>query len=127
MVSKPAISANAIEKAIGAPQGTINRGLKGSHIPKQHIFPLFCELSKYGFKYEGFDLAYDDSDCILYASKIGDNKRTIEIKTYPDGSTKEIDVTEMDGLDEDHDGCLSSEFIYLHEVYKVIYTGYEDL
>jgi len=140
--SHPAISVNMIEQLANIPQSTINKAFSGERtIPSQHIYPLFCILAEYGLEYEGFSLRYDPDDNTILAYKLSDNVRTIEIREYADGTTKEFYVTEnFEDSEDENEGDIdemiedeaeeiesSTSFVYLQEVQKIIFTDYFDL
>ena len=82
------ISVNALEEKLNIPQSTIGKAMNENRlIPTKHIFPIICELSRYGFEIDGYSLSLDEATGVLFGRKFVENIETIE---EPQGSFEYI-------------------------------------
>lgn len=98
------ISVHALEKSLNIPLSTISHTKTGRAINEKHIYPLLCELSKYGLTIDGYRMELDEDTYILLASR---TEKVIETREERDSE--------------------SGSFVYIVEEYRWAASDYSDL
>lgn len=69
LTSHHLIAVATLEQLLSLPASTIAQALNGSRsIPQKHIFPILCELARYGIEVEGYRLVYDEATDTIIAA-----------------------------------------------------------